>query len=67
MLYEANPLAFIIEQAGGKATDGFKRIMELDMSELHQRTPLFIGSADMVDTAGEYMKKHSPVEAVEKA
>ena len=66
MLYEANPLAFIIEQAGGKATDGFKRILELDMKELHQRTPLFLGSADMVDMAGEYMKKYSDVKAVEK-
>ncbi len=67
LLYEANPLAFIIEQAGGKATDGFNRIMELDMKELHQRTPLFIGSADMVDMAGEYMKKHSAVEKIAKA
>jgi fructose-1,6-bisphosphatase I len=59
LLYECNPLAFIIEQSGGKATDGFRRIMELDMKQLHQRTPLFIGSTNMVDMAGEFMKKYS--------
>jgi fructose-1,6-bisphosphatase I len=61
LLYECNPLAFIIEQAGGKATDGTKRIMELDISELHQRTPLFLGSSEMVDMAGEYMNKYAEV------
>lgn len=59
LLYECNPLAFIIEQAGGKATTGFKRIMELDIKELHQRTPLFLGSADMVDKAMEFMAKYT--------
>jgi fructose-1,6-bisphosphatase I len=61
LLYECNPLAFIVEQAGGKATDGFHRIMELDIKELHQRTPLFLGSADMVEMACDYMKKYSSV------
>jgi fructose-1,6-bisphosphatase I len=59
LLYECNPLAFIIEQAGGKATDGSKRIMELPIKELHQRTPLFIGSPDMVDKAMEFMEKYN--------
>lgn len=59
LLYECNPLAFIIEQAGGKASTGSKRIMEVPITELHQRTPLFIGSADMVDVALEFMKKYS--------
>ncbi len=63
LLYECNPLAFIVEQAGGRATNGFKRIMELEMEELHQRTPLFIGSSDMVAQAEEYMKKYSVVSA----
>lgn len=63
LLYECNPLAFIIEQAGGKATDGFKRILELDLRSLHQRTPLFIGSADMVDQACDFMKKFSLADA----
>lgn len=51
LLYEANPLAFIVEQAGGMATDGNARIMDLKPGELHQRTPLFIGSKAMVETA----------------
>lgn len=59
LLYECNPLAFIVEQAGGKATDGYKRILDMDVRELHQRTPLFIGSANMVDKAMEFMKKYS--------
>jgi fructose-1,6-bisphosphatase I len=59
LLYECNPLAFILEQAGGKASTGSNRIMDVDINELHQRTPLFIGSADMVDVALEYMKKYS--------
>jgi fructose-1,6-bisphosphatase I len=44
LLYEANPLAFIVEQAGGAATDGVSRIMDIEPTDLHQRTPLFIGS-----------------------
>jgi fructose-1,6-bisphosphatase I len=59
LLYECNPLAFIVEQAGGKATDGFRRILDIDIKELHQRTPLFIGSANMVDKAMEFMKMYS--------
>jgi fructose-1,6-bisphosphatase I len=61
LLYECNPLAFLIEQAGGKATDGSKRIMELPITSLHQRTSFFAGSADMVDKACEYMHQYSPV------
>jgi fructose-1,6-bisphosphatase I len=63
LLYECNPLAFIIEQAGGKASDGFRRILDVQPSSLHQRTPLFIGSADMVTMAEEYMSRYSPVTA----
>lgn len=59
LLYECNPLAFVIEQAGGKASTGGKRIMELPITELHQRTPLFIGSSEMVDTAMDFMSKYS--------
>lgn len=62
LLYECNPLAFIIEQAGGKATNGSKRIMELDIHELHQRTPLFLGSSDMVDKAMEFMAMYAKEE-----
>ena len=63
LLYECNPLAFIIEQAGGKASDGFRRILDVQPTSLHQRTPLFIGSADMVTMAEEYMSRYSPVTA----
>lgn len=51
LLYEANPLAFIVEQAGGAAVDGTRRILDIDPTELHQRTPLFIGSKLDVDMA----------------
>lgn len=49
LLYEGNCLAFIAEQAGGRAIDGEQRIMDITPTELHQRMPLFIGSKDMVD------------------
>jgi fructose-1,6-bisphosphatase I len=55
LVYECNPMSFIIEQAGGRATDGKTRIMELDVHSLHQRTPIFIGSEEMVSKAEEFM------------
>jgi fructose-1,6-bisphosphatase I len=55
LVYECNPMSFIIEQAGGRATDGKTRIMELDVHSLHQRTPIFIGSEQMVSKAEEFM------------
>jgi fructose-1,6-bisphosphatase I len=64
LLYEANPFAFILEQAGGMATDGFGRIVEIQPTSLHQRTPLFIGSENMVKKAMELMQEHSPQVAV---
>ncbi|MBK7554965.1 MAG: class 1 fructose-bisphosphatase [Flavobacteriales bacterium] len=51
LLYEANPLAMIVEQAGGMATDGANRILDLKPTELHQRCPLYIGSKGMVEKA----------------
>jgi len=59
LLYEANPLAFIAEQAGGKASNGFDRILEVQPESLHQRVPLFIGSKNMVEKAEELMRTHS--------
>jgi fructose-1,6-bisphosphatase I len=59
LLYECNPLAFIAEQAGGIASDGFNRIMDLEIKELHQRTPLFIGSSKMVEMACDFMKQYT--------
>lgn len=58
LLYECNPIAFLAEQAGGKATDGYKRILEIKPTELHQRVPIFVGSKLMVDKLEEFMAKH---------
>lgn len=59
LLYECNPLAWIVEQAGGKASDGFNRIMELQPTSLHQRTPYFIGSSEMVSMVEEFMARYA--------
>lgn len=55
LLYECSPMAFIVEQAGGKASDGFRRIMDIEPTELHQRVPFFCGSRSMVEKAEEFM------------
>jgi len=56
LLYEANALAFIAEQAGAKATNGKDRILDMMPTSLHQRTPLFIGSRKLVEEAEEFVK-----------
>uniref|UniRef100_UPI00404A5A8E class 1 fructose-bisphosphatase n=1 Tax=Flavobacterium sp. TaxID=239 RepID=UPI00404A5A8E len=58
LMYECNPMAFLAEQAGGVASDGFGRIMEIQPSELHQRVPFFCGSKNMVKKAEEFMAKY---------
>ena len=55
LLYECNPLSFIVEQAGGAAIDGVRRLMEVVPTELHQRSPLFIGSKKDVDIAAKML------------
>lgn len=55
LLYECNPLSFIAEQAGGLSTNGFTRILELQPNELHQRTPIFIGSRKMVEKSMSFI------------
>jgi fructose-1,6-bisphosphatase I len=58
LLYECNPFAFIVSVAGGKATNGIQRILDIQPTELHQRSPLFIGSKDMMEELeGELEKK----------
>lgn len=57
LLYECNPMAFIVEQAGGKASNGFQRILEIEPKELHQRVPFFCGSFNMVLKVEEFMEK----------
>ncbi|MDB4882947.1 MAG: fbp, partial [Gemmatimonadetes bacterium] len=59
LLYEANPLAFICEQAGGAAIDGKIRVLDVQPTELHQRIPLFIGSKRDVDLAMQIFAHHS--------
>ena len=60
VLYEAAPLAFIAEQAGGAASDGNRRIMELTPTSLHQRTPLILGSPDDVLDAEAFIRGTHP-------
>ena len=48
LMYECNPFAFIVEVAGGRATDGTQRILDIQPTDLHQRTPMFIGSSTMM-------------------
>lgn len=55
LLYEGNPMAFLAEQAGGMATDGFNPILDIKPTELHQRVPFFVGSTAMVQKASELM------------
>ena len=56
LMYEANPMGFIAEQAGGAASDGHTRILEKTPEKLHQRTPLFIGSEEMVRRAEAFLQ-----------
>ena len=55
LMYEVNPTAFIVEQAGGIAIDGNKRVMEIVPGSLHERTPLFIGSKQMVERVQQFL------------
>lgn len=61
LLYEAAPLAFICEQAGGRATDGERDILDVQPHSLHQRTPLYIGSRELVELAEGFLRKEGHV------
>jgi fructose-1,6-bisphosphatase I len=67
LVYEANPVAFITEQAGGNATDGVRRILDTVPSDIHVRTPLVFGSANVVHlitryhTDPQFSAEHSPL------
>ena len=54
LMYEANPMAFIVEQAGGAATDGRQRILDIQPTKLHQRVPVFLGSKNEVERVTSY-------------
>jgi fructose-1,6-bisphosphatase I len=59
LMYECNPMAFLIEQAGGKASDGYNRILEINPYNIHQRTPLIIGSVEMVEEVEHFLKQNT--------
>lgn len=56
LMYEAIPMAWIIEQAGGKASDGHRRILDIEPEKLHQRTPVFIGNKDLVSRLEDFVR-----------
>jgi fructose-1,6-bisphosphatase I len=58
LMYECNPLAFIVEQAGGRASDGKQRILEIQPKELHQKTPIFIGSEEDVLMVEKFLREN---------
>ncbi len=60
LLYECNPLSFIIEQAGGKSTDGQGRILDIGASSIHQTTPIFAGSKKLVNVVEKYFREENP-------
>ncbi|MGD9976399.1 MAG: class 1 fructose-bisphosphatase [Bacteroidales bacterium] len=59
LIYESNPIAFLAEQAGGKATDGFRRILNIKPESIHQRVPLYVGSTNMVNMLEKHLKSYS--------
>ena len=62
LMYECNPMAFIVEQAGGRATNGKQRMLELKPTSLHERTPIFIGSEEDVLLVEKFMREYEPIE-----
>ncbi|BDQ02945.1 class 1 fructose-bisphosphatase [Ignavibacterium sp.] len=58
LMYECNPMAFIVEQAGGRASDGKKRILEIQPEKLHQRVPIFIGSEEDVLMVEKFLREN---------
>ena len=63
LLYEASPIAFLIEQAGGAAIDGFRRILDVTPVSLHVRTPLIFGSKDKVERIERYYSETSDTQS----
>ena len=57
MLYECNPMAFLAEQAGGKASDGKTRILDIIPESLHQRRPFFVGTDSMVNDVERFIRE----------
>lgn len=59
LLYECNPLAFLAEQAGGVAVNGLQNILDIEPTELHQRTPFFVGSCEMISELQRFLNRYS--------
>ena len=57
LLYEAAPMALICEQAGGRASDGKRDILDIVPESLHQRTPLYVGTRELVELAEEFLEQ----------
>jgi fructose-1,6-bisphosphatase I len=55
LVYEVNPMAFLVEQAGGKASDGLRRVLDIQPTQLHQRVPCYMGSYDDVTEVEQYL------------
>jgi fructose-1,6-bisphosphatase I len=62
LMYECNPMAFIVEQAGGRATNGKQRMLDIKPTSLHQRTTVFIGSEEDVLLVEKFMREYEPIE-----
>jgi fructose-1,6-bisphosphatase I len=62
LMYECNPMSFIVEQAGGRASNGKQRLLEIQPSSLHQRTPIFIGSEEDVLLVEKFIREYEIVE-----
>jgi len=59
LAYECNPMAFIVEQAGGRAIDGKQRILDIKPKTLHQRVPIYIGSESAVDMVEKFLAEEN--------
>lgn len=66
LMYEGNPMAFIIEQAGGKASNGVDRILDIQPRDLHQRSPIFIGNSEMVEMVENLLLEHAEAKPLDK-
>ncbi|RZK27992.1 MAG: fructose-bisphosphatase class I, partial [Hymenobacter sp.] len=63
LMYECNPLAFIVEQAGGRSSDGHRRTLDIEPKTAHERCPVFIGSQELVEQAEEFIAREQENEA----
>lgn len=59
LLYEGIPMAYLVEEAGGLASDGKTRVLDVVPTKIHQRCPIFLGSKDDVNEVLDIVKKHS--------